>query len=61
MSEDECCEIDVGAGRCVIMTALEVKGGNDADQEEWDVIEEEQKTKEKTSKNGISLEAFQCE
>ena len=48
VSEDECCEIDVGAGRCVIMTALEVKGGNDADQEEWDVIEEESKTKEKS-------------
>ena len=30
------------------MTALEVKGGNDADQEEWDVIEEESKTKEKS-------------
>lgn len=34
-------EIDVGAGRCHLMTSLEMKNTKEnADQEEWDILEE---------------------
>ena len=37
--EDEGGEIDVGAGRCRIMRAKEMKGTKEsADEEEWDIL-----------------------
>ena len=41
VSEDMGGEIDVGAGRCVMMDAVEMKGTKEnADEEEWDILGE---------------------
>ena len=40
--EDEGGEIDVGAARCVVMEAREMKGTHEnADEEEWDIVGDE--------------------
>ena len=39
VSEDEGGEIDVGAGRCRMMEAIEMRGTKaNADTEEWDIV-----------------------
>ena len=39
VSEDEGGEIDVGAGRCHMMEAIEMRGTKaNADTEEWDIV-----------------------
>ena len=39
VSEEEGGEIDVGAGRCRMMEAIEMRGTKaNADTEEWDIV-----------------------
>ena len=39
VSEDQGGEIDVGAARCHVMEAREMKGTHEnADEEEWDIV-----------------------